>query len=249
MKLLFFAGAAFCLVCAAVFGIVFLGYGMTALLFLFAAALCVFLGLCHGRKEKAVRRLRLCVLLCLAVGFCLFLAAEIPVLAGSRSDGDSTADYLILMGAGINGTEPSLALQSRLLSAYEWLEENPQGVAIASGGLGPGEVMTEAQCMFDWLTARGVAPERILLEEQATNSYENILYSLRLIEARGGDPAGPVAIVSGDYHLFRIRLLAESLGCEARCLSARSPYLILYINYAVREAFAVWEIWLFGSGH
>ena len=246
MKKLLYIAAVFLLFCAGIFKFVFVGYGVTALC-LTGAALCfAFFGFCHGRKEKGVKILRMLVIVGLLIGFCLFLVTEIPVLLGSRSDEDTSADYLIVMGAGVNGTVPSLSLLNRLQAAEAWLLENPDGVAVLSGGQGNGELITEAQCMYDWLTARGIDPARLIMEPEATSSYENILYSLALIEAHGGDPTGKVAIVSNDYHLCRIRLIASELGCQPHCVKARTPYLILYANYAIREAAALWEIKLFG---
>ena len=246
MKKFFYLAAAFLLLAAAVFKFIFVGYGVMALCLAGAAVCCAFFGFCHGRMKKGVKTLRMIVIICLIIGFSLFLAAELPVLLGSRSDKDTAADYVIVMGAGVNGDVPSLSLRNRLETAYDWLQENPKGIAVVSGGQGDGENISEALCMYNWLTDRGIAPARILLEPDATSSYENILYSLRLIEAHGGDPAGKIAIVSNDYHLHRIRLIAGALGCQPVCAGARTPYFSLYVNYAVREAAALWAIWLFG---
>lgn len=246
MKKLLYIAAGILLLFAAVFKFIFVGYGVMALCLTGAAACCAFFGYCHGRREKGVKILRMIVIIGLIIGFCLFLVTEIPVLLGSRSDEDTAADYVIVMGAGVNGTVPSLSLLNRLQAAEAWLQENPEGVAILSGGQGNGELITEAQCMFDWLTARGMDPARLIMEPEATSSYENILYSLALIEAHGGDPAEKVAIVSNDYHLCRIRLIGEALGCQPLGVAARTPYFSLYVNYAVREAAALWEIKLFG---
>ena len=246
MKKLFYIAAVFFLFWAAVFKFIFVGYGVMALCLTGAAACCAFFGFCHGRREKGGKILRMVVIVCLLIGFCLFLVTEIPVLLGSRSDEDTSADYLIVMGAGVNGNVPSLSLLNRLQTAEAWLLENPEGIAILSGGQGNGELITEAQCMYDWLTARGIAPARLILEPEATSSYENILFSLALIEARGGDSTGKVAIVSNEYHLCRIRLIAKELGCQPVCVGARTPYFTLYVNYAIREAAALWEIKLFG---
>lgn len=246
MKKLLYIAAVFFLFCAGIFKFIFVGYGVTALCLTGAAACCAFFGLCHGRQEKGVKILRMIVIIGLIIGFCLFLVTEIPVLMGSCSDEDTAADYLIVMGAGVNGTEPSLSLLNRLQAAEVWLSENPEGVAILSGGQGKGELITEAQCMYDWLTARGMDPGRLIMEPEATSSYENILFSLALIEAHSGDPAGNVAIVSNDYHLCRIRLIAKELGCQPLGVAARTPYFTLYVNYAVREAAALWAIRLFG---
>lgn len=248
MKRLLYIAAVFFIACAAVFKFLFVGYDTTAAVLVLCSCCCSFFGALHGKKTKAAKVQRITVAVFLLAGFGCFMAAEIPVWTGSRSDEDTSADYVIVMGAGVNGSEPSLSLLSRLEAAYDWLTDNPEGVAVLSGARGPGEDMTEAQCMYDWLLEKGIAPERLILEDQAIDSYENILFSLDLIAAHGGDPTGQVAVVSSEYHLCRIRLIGEALGCEPLGVAARTPYLILYFNYAIREAFALWEIWVFGVG-
>lgn len=248
MKKLFYAAALFLLLCAAVFKFIFVGYGTMALTLFFCALCCGFFGALHGRKEKSARTLRIAAIAVLIFGFACFMAAETPVFLGSRSDGDTSADYVIVMGAGINGDVPSLSLQSRLNAAHDWLVAHPDSIAILSGGRGSGENLTEAQCMFDWLTARGIPAERLLLEDRATNTYENIQYSLQLLETRGVSSPDKIAIISSDYHLCRIRMIAEHFGFDALCRAAHTPYLSLYLNCAIREAFALWEIWVFGFG-
>ena len=247
MKKLFYTAALVLLPCAAMFKFIFVGYGTMALTLFFCAACCGFFGFLHGRKEKAARVLRVAAIAVLIVGFACFMAAETPVFLGSRSDADTSADYVIVMGAGINGDEPSLSLQTRLNAACDWLLAHPDSMAILSGGQGEREYLTEAQCMYDWLTARGIAPERLILEDRATNTYENIQYSLEILNARGVSPT-EIAIISSDYHLCRIRMIAEHFGFDALCRAAHTPYLSLYLNCAIREAFALWEIWVFGFG-
>lgn len=247
MKKLFYTAALVLLLCAAMFKFIFVGYGTMALTLFFCAACCGFFGFLHGRKEKAARVLRIAAIAVLIFGFACFMAAEMPVFLGSRSDADTSADYVIVMGAGINGDEPSLSLQTRLNAACDWLLAHPDSMAILSGGQGEREYLTEAQCMYDWLTARGIAPERLILEDRATNTYENIQYSLEILNARGVSPT-EIAIISSDYHLCRIRMIAEHFGFDALCRAAHTPYLSLYLNCAIREAFALWEIWVFGFG-
>lgn len=235
-----------CCLLALMFEYIFVGYGTVALLLFGAAGCLLVFSFLLGRKQTWARILRIALIAVLGVGFCCFMAAEVPVLVGAHEDEDTSADCLIVMGAGVNGYEPSLSLLNRLEAAYGWLQENPEGIAILSGGQGDGEWVSEAQCMYDWLTAKGVAPERLILEDQAANSYENITFSLELLQSHGGDPGGRIAIVSNEYHLHRIRLLAKHFGVDPVCVAARTPYPILFLNYAVREAFALWEIWVFG---
>lgn len=245
MVKLAYAAIALLVALAALFQFFFVGYGTTVLLLLFAAALIFFYTL--ARRHRWVKA-AIAVSLAAAVGFGCFLAAFLPVLAGSRTDKTVDADYVIVMGAGIRGEEPSLSMLNRLKPTLEYLEENPDAVAIVSGSQAPDEIVSEASVMKRWLEEQGIAPERVLLEDQADSSYENILFSLEIIEEMGGDPTGDVAIVSSDYHLCRIRLLAEELGCRPQCIAGKTSYRILMLNYAVREAFALWEIWVFGAG-
>lgn len=248
MKKLLYIGAGFLLLCSAVFRFIFAGYGTMALVLFFGAVCCAFFGVLHGKKEKNARIMRITAIAVLIIGFGCFMAAETPVLQGSRSDEDTSAEYVIVMGAGVNGHEPSMSLQSRLETAYRWLSENPESIAILSGCQGRGEFISEAQCMYDWLSARGIDSHRLIMEDQATNSYKNIEYSLEILDTLGFDRSAPLAIISSDYHLCRIRMLAENFGCNAVCESAKTPYISLYLNCAIREAFALWEIWVFGYG-
>ena len=52
-----------------------------------------------------------------------------------------------MLGAGVNGTEPSLSLYNRLVAAENWLREHPNSVAVLSGGQGQNEQISEAECM------------------------------------------------------------------------------------------------------
>lgn len=54
--------------------------------------------------------------------------------------------------------------------------------------------------------ARGIAPERILVESKSRNTYENLKFSRQLVS----DASASVAVVSNDYHLFRGMALARS---------------------------------------
>ena len=244
-KRLFIAGGV-CLALALGLWFIPAGYNMSALCCAGLGACFFFYGLLLRRGTKNARRLGIAAALLLSIGFGCFLAAEIPVLLSAHSDEDTSADWLIVMGAWVNGKTPSLSLSDRLEGALLWLEENPDGVAVVSGGQGENELVTEARAMADWLVARGIDPARILLEQQAKNSYENILYSLEVIRSAGGDSTGRVALLSSDYHLCRMRYIAERLGCEPVCVAAPTSHISLSINYAIREAFAMWKLWVFG---
>ena len=176
------------------------------------------------------------------------ICIEVYVINVGRSDLSALpADAVVVLGAGVNGTQPSLSLYTRLTAALDYLEENPDIPVVLTGGRGYGEEITEAQCMYDWLTARGVDPERLILEEQAGNTAENFAFSRKLLEERGIAPAEDnVAVVTNDFHIARSRLIAARQGYGyAFGVPAELPWLHLEVNYYLREAFAMVKTWIF----
>ncbi len=240
-----YAASAACLALCIFYKFVPIGYHITAMMFLgFAAWLALFA--LFSTPTRAGRVMRWLLVLGVAAGLPLFLVAEIPVLRDARSDENTSAPYLIVCGAGVNGSTPSRSMTDRLRQALAWMDENPDSAVILSGGQGPGEDLSEARAMYDWLTAQGADPDRLLLEDQSATSYENLQNSLALIGSQGGDPAGKVAILSSEYHLHRLGWMAERLGCQPVLVAAPTTKASLFINYAIREALAMWKIWIFG---
>ncbi len=231
---------------SALFAFALVGYRMMALAFLGLAAVLALFGALSGRHTAAARRMRMTMIVILLIGAGCFLAAEVPVLLDCRSAADTAAPHLIVCGAGVHGSVPSRSLTDRLRAALDWLQANPDADAVLSGCQGPGEDLSEARAMFLWLTERGVEADRLILEEQATNSYENIANSLALLADRDGRPAGRVAILSSEYHLHRLGAMAQMLGCTPVPVAARTSNPVMFLNYAVREAFAMWKLWVFG---
>ncbi|MGM9662071.1 MAG: YdcF family protein [Oscillospiraceae bacterium] len=211
-----------------------------ALLMLLGAFLLLLLALRRlSRTRRWARWLGRGLLACFALGLLLFAALEAWVLSMDETDWDSEASALIVLGAGVNGRTPSLSLQKRLEAALEYAADKPDIPIVVTGGQGAGEEISEARCMADWLTAHGVAAERILLEEQASDTEENIAFSLALLKAHGVDVTDNIAVVSSDYHLCRAALLwgAPNMVPVAAHMPAR--FWPLTVNYYVREAFGV----------
>lgn len=212
----------------------------TGILFWCAAVVLVIFGLLSRWREKHrwALWLRRVLLALLAAGALFFAVLEVRVISWARTDLETPAEAVIVLGAGVNGTEPSLSLQTRLEAALQYVRDKPDVPIVVSGSQGRGEDISEARCMYDWLTAHGVSAEQIVLEEQADNTRENLYYSLALLEGRGIDPAADIAVVTSDYHLCRASMY---LPGNMVPVAARMPlrYLPLTVNYYIREAFGV----------
>ena len=206
----------------------------------FVAALCAFIALVIVYFHFVRRRgLRIAAAIVLAAGIAVFGVIEAPIVAGARPDAPDDVEYLVVLGAGLHGDVPSLSLTDRLEGALAWLEAHPDCVAVVSGGQGPGETMTEGEAMGIWLEARGIDPSRIIVEDRATSTQENLEYSFALIRGRGGEPDGNCAIVTSEYHLYRAKALAARQGVECFGVAARTSWPTLMLNYFIREGFAV----------
>ena len=194
----------------------------------------------HPKAARCLRRWTTGILC--AVLLAAAVTGVLIIHAGSGS-ADDDCDYLIVLGAGVNGTVPSLSLRERLDAAFRYLEDHPNAVAVLSGGQGSGEEITEAECMFRYLTARGLPSERLIQESRATSTQENLAFSRKLIPA----DTARIGILSSEYHLLRARLMARDQGLEPVLVSAKTTRLTLRINYYMREVAGVWYYMLLGG--
>ena len=175
----------------------------------------------------------------LAVGLICFSVLEIQIIAAGHAKPER-AEVMIVLGAGVRGTEPSLALQSRLEAAAAYAKENPAIPLVLSGGQGFGEQISEAECMRRYLVDSGISEERLCLEECSTDTEENFRFSKELLEEQGFHTSDmKIAVVSNDFHLFRAGILAKREGLQITGVGAPIPWLHLEINYTIREAFAL----------
>ena len=199
-----------------------------------------------AERSASGRRVRRVFVLLLCAGTALFLALEVFLLSyGARDDGALPADAVIVLGAGVNGTTPSLSLRTRMDAAAAYLSRYPDTPVVLSGGQGPGEDIPEARAMEAALRPR-FPDTTFLLEDQSTSTAENFRYSKALLRAEGLDPENAsVLIVTNDFHMARACLIARRQGVRVLTLPAPLPYGWLTVNYYIREAFALVKTFVF----
>lgn len=199
----------------------------------------------YPKSVKAVVRV-FTVILC--IGLVIFGITEAVIIRASFGDPDAGAEHLVVLGAKVsrNG-RPSLALRNRIDAAYDYLTAHPGAVAVLSGGQGSDEPVSEAQCMFNELTAMGIDPERLWLEDESTSTWENLKFSAAVIEAHTGEKPEQIALLSNEFHLYRAGLFAKEFGLETQGVPAKTTLFFLKLNYFIREAAAVWHYYLIGG--
>lgn len=226
------------------------GYSFSALIsFGIAAVMLCFKGLnLLIQKEKPwAKTLRTVLVICVSLVFIAALITGCFIAVNCSGRPNAECEYVVVLGAGVHGTTPSLSLRSRIDAAYTYLIGHPDTVAVVSGGQGPGEDISEAQCMFDHLVAKGIDPARIWMEDKSTSTRENLRFSLAVMEAHTGSRPAEILVLSNEFHLLRARLLAEDEGVIAYGVPAKTPYTSLFINYFLREIAALWNYWILGG--
>ncbi len=241
IPILFIVLGAFCY--SAVHGHEFLGLICFCLS---AVSVCyILLGMLKRRMVTKMLRTVLSTVLC--VGILVFAVTEVLVLSASTGDPESYCEYIIVLGAKVRDTTPSLSLTERIHTAYDYLSDHPKTIAVLSGGQGEDENISEAQCMFEQLTAMGIDEDRLWLEAKSTSTWENLNYSLALIEKETGTRPGKAGILSSEYHLYRAGLFAEDCGFEAVGIPARTQRFSIRLNYFLREVAGVWHYLILGG--
>ena len=169
------------------------------------------------------------------IGVVLFVIVEGLILSRFHDKGKENLDYIIVLGAQMKPAGPSAVLKFRLDAAYDYLMENENTICIVSGGQGSNEPCSEAEGMYQYLTGRGIAPERLIMEDRSTDTSENIAYSMALIEKNDTS----VGIVTNNFHVFRGVRLAKAAGVkDVYGIAARSN-VYFQLNNMVREFFGI----------
>ena len=216
--------------------------GMTGVCLLLLAAVLAALELL--RRKKAPRIWSRILIALTALGMAAVFGSMGLIIAQGRDDEmpQNAPEFVVVLGAQINGDQPSLTLKKRLDRAYEYMTEHPQATVFVSGGQGPDETQTEASVMAAYLERRGIAPERIVCEEQASDTRENLIFSAELAQARGVDTAS-VLIITSDFHMARAKYIARTLGMTPYGLTSATAPWVLKVNYELREVFAFVKAW------
>ncbi len=176
-------------------------------------------------------------------GILIFLLIEGLILAQFGAKAPDGADYCLILGAQMKNHGPSDVLRRRLDTAITYLEENPETIVIVSGGQGVNEPVTEARGMYEYLTKRGIAPERILLEEKSGNTWENLHYSSELLDMEKDS----VVLVTNNFHVFRATGIAKKMGYQNVSGLAADSYPFMVPNNLLREFLGVIKDSLVGN--
>ncbi len=201
--------------------------------FAIAIIFALFFAAAHFHIFKKIGIVLKCVV-AFALVICIAAAmfVEVSILKDFNSAGEESLDYIIVLGAHIRDDGPSTVLKYRLDTAVKYLDENPDTICIVTGAQGANESMTEAEGMSGYLQEQGISEERIIKEENATNTYANIKNSAQFIDIERQS----VGIVTNNYHICRSVGMAHKYGYENVCGIAAPSSKLFLPNNMLRES-------------
>ena len=166
------------------------------------------------------------------------LAAVLVMMAVQAGNRPGQEDCtVVVLGCQVSASgEPTVMLRDRIDAAYDYLTAHPESRCVASGGQNNNEPISEAACIRNTLAARGIDPDRILLEDRSRSTEENLRFTAEIIRQQGLNPR--VAIASDNFHQLRASVWARRCGLEAESLGCAS-WWPLGPGYWAREAVAV----------
>ena len=133
---------------------------------------------------------------------------------------------------------PSDLLKGRIDATKRYLDNSKGACAVLSGGKCKRDYVEESVCMYNELTKSGTDKVRLLIEDKSRSTYENILFSYRIIENEQKEKN--LAIVTDPFHQLRARLIVRKLKIKSKVGAVNAKTNFWYLpTYFVREWIAL----------
>ncbi len=147
---------------------------------------------------------------------CVFFAMIIMGFVVARQVPKYDKDFIIILGCSIakdGKLKPLIKGRTNRAIRYAWNQEIASGKPVKyvpSGGKGSDEYISEGSAMELYLLSHGAEEYEVLAEKESKNTYENFVFSKRLIDANLKD--AKVAFATTKYHMLRSGIIARKAG-------------------------------------
>ena len=166
------------------------------------------------------------------------------IVSFSKKDETRPADTAIVLGAAVYDNSPSPVFCERINHAIDLYNDGYVDTIIMTGGVGEGNIRSEADIAREYAEEQGVPAGSILIEEESKITAENLENAKRVMSRHGMETA---LIVSDPLHMKRAMLYAQDLDMTAyssptpttlyRSLGTKIPFLareeIYYAGYGL----------------
>ncbi len=225
----------------------FANFNIGNMLTLMLGTFLLFLGMFEEKikehTEKGVLKYIKRIALTLLVVELLFVATI--AIYGTSDNATYKEDAVIVLGAAVKGERVTLPLQYRLDKAAEYHKKNPDALIIVTGGKGLQEDVTEAYAMEKYLLSKGVAENKIIKEEMATSTEENMAFSKEIVDTLF-EGEYSVLVITNRFHILRGVQMAKNAGFSSVTHIGAPLQWYNLISCYLRESLALLKLWVIG---
>ena len=185
--------------------------------------------------RKLRRKIIVITIIIMVVVYIVINVASICIY--STKDEKCKADVAIVLGAAAYEGEVSPVYRERINHGITLYKEEFVEKIIVTGGIGEGNVKSDAYYAKEYAISMGVLAEDVLTEDTSTITEENLENAKLIMEQKGYETA---IIVSDPLHMKRAMLLAKDAGIEGYSSptpTTRHQSLKTKIPFVAREVF------------
>lgn len=175
------------------------------------------------------KRKEIIIIMTAALLICFGIIIESNIFYKGFNSFPKKSDTIIVLGCAVWGSNPSPALYERIYTAAELYKAGYAKKIIASGGKGPDENISEAEAIRKQLIRLGVKEEDIAVEKASTNTYENLLFSKKIMQKDGYKTC---IIVTNYFHIYRSKMITKDLKIQASFARAKMPDSVSYMVFS-----------------
>ncbi|WP_340401546.1 YdcF family protein [Paenibacillus sp. FSL H8-0079] len=196
-------------------------------------------------KRKPKRWIVITALAIVLLGILWTVVTAVRISAYTDEDSSRISDAAIILGAAVEGDNPSPVFRERIEHGIELYRQGTvRNLLFTGGSSGDGE-HTEAEVGRKYAIAHGVDPADIRVETESRITEENLIHSIPIGEQADYET---YTIVSDPLHMKRAMKLAAGLGMDAvpsptrttayRTWRSKFPFLaretVMYMGYTIK---------------
>ena len=190
----------------------------------------------NNSTSHKIKRL-IAILLAVIFGYCVLTA--VSIISFSEKDETRPADAAIVLGASVYDNSPSPVFCERINHAVDLYNDGYVETIIMTGGVGEGNIRSEADIAREYAEQQGIPAESIYIEENSKITDENLMNAKKIMDGHNLDTA---LIVSDPLHMKRAMLYAHDH--EMKAYSSPTP-TSLYRSWKTKLPFLAREVFYY----
>lgn len=169
--------------------------------------------------------------LVLGINYYVIFSQNQNILTVDEASRLDSVEYIMVLGCGVFGDEPSDMLEDRLLRALEVAEGLPEAKLVLTGN-NSGEEYNEVGVMRQFCIDKGFDESMIITDDYGFSTGESVTNLEKKLSP------DKVIIVTQKYHLYRAMHIASQYDIEAYGVASNQRRYKMQIYYSLREVLA-----------